>query len=272
LYEVYVPIMDATGDLLAIFELYEKPEALNTLLGNAMITAALPSALLFAILVIGLFWMVSRAQADLNRHNARLRQLQDQLSSLVSDSAVAAAQQAGEGGELPVQRRVETIFYSDIRDFTSYSEANSPENVIGFLNEIMEIQIGAIRDAGGDVDKLIGDAVLARFDGSDAERLAMETASLIHQRISDADLPRRVGIGIFTGEVIAGAVGSAARHDYTVIGDTVNVAARLCTEAGTEETVVDLGTARRSQMEDLGDESKITVKGRDEPLVIYRRR
>ena len=106
----------------------------------------------------------------------------------------------------------------------------------------MTIMVGAITRAGGDVDKLIGDAVLARFQGADAEARAIGAAREAIRLLDQADLPRGVGIGIYTGEVISGTVGSADRMDFTVIGDTVNLAARLCTAASRGEIVADTDT------------------------------
>jgi hypothetical protein len=95
---------------------------------------------------------------------------------------------------------------------------NEPERVIGFLNQSMTIIVDAITRAGGDVDKLIGDAVLARFQGVQAEVRAIAAAREALHLLEMADLPRGVGIGIYTGEVISGTVGSADRMDFTVIG------------------------------------------------------
>ena len=127
-----------------------------------------------------------------------------------------------------------TVLYSDIRNFTSFAEANVPERVVQFLNRTMTIIVDAITRADGDVDKLIGDAFwrASRHRGGSARhRRARDAIRLVEQ----AGLPRGVGIGIYTGEVISGTVGSADRMDFTVIGDSVNLAARLCSAAARGE-------------------------------------
>ena len=104
--------------------------------------------------------------------------------------------------------------------------------------------VDAITRAGGDVDKMIGDAVLARFQGAQAEASAIAAARGALRNLEQADLPRGVGIGIYTGDVISGTVGSTDRMDFTVIGDSVNIAARLCSAAARGEIVADAATVK----------------------------
>ena len=112
----------------------------------------------------------------------------------------------------------------------------------------------------------IGDAVLARFDGQDGGKNAVATAREIITAVARGDYPRHVGIGVFRGEVISGAVGPENRRDFTVIGDAVNISARLCTEALAGEIVVDAVLAD----DDFGPVESIQVKGRQEPLSVRR--
>jgi len=145
--------------------------------------------------------------------------------------------------------------------------------VVWFLNELMGIQVAAVEAHGGDVDKMIGDALLARFDGRDAEARALAAARDVQAELARANLPRPVGIGVYTGEVISGAVGSARRRDFTVIGDGVNVAARLCSAAAAGEIVADadtLATAGGTAADGFGPEEAISVKGRREPVRVRR--
>ena len=121
--------------------------------------------------------------------------------------------------------------FSDIRDYTSYAEAHSPEQVVAMINDLMTVQVNAIRTRGGDIDKMIGDAVLALFSGPDAAGHAIDSAKAILEHVGAGNYPRRVGIGIYTGEVVSGAIGPADRRDFTMIGDSVNIAARLCSAA-----------------------------------------
>ncbi len=139
------------------------------------------------------------------------------------------------GGEV----RNVTILFSDLRGFTAHSETQSPENLVKELNAYFTEVTGAVEAAGGIVDKYIGDSVMAVFgapvelsDHADrAVQAAMEilrAEERLNRQRSQAGLsPLRTGIGISTGEVVAGNVGSTSRNNYTVMGNEVNLASRL---------------------------------------------
>ncbi len=188
------------------------------------------------------------------------------MSSFVSDTAKHAARSATQDGDIPSLKTETTLFYSDIRDFTGFSEQNTPETVVGFLNRIMSLQVAAVQDQGGDVDKMIGDAVLARFDGDDGGERAINAAKRIQKAIREGDYPRAIGIGIHKGEVISGAIGPADRRDFTVIGDAVNISARLCSLAKANEIVVDAQLAD----ETFGNVETVQVKGRVQGIDIRK--
>jgi class 3 adenylate cyclase len=138
------------------------------------------------------------------------------------------------------------------------------------LNRIMSLQIDCISSHSGDVDKPIGDAVLARFEG-DGKRRAVAAAVDIQRSVASAQLPLGVGIGVFTGPAISGAIGPEARRDYTVIGDSVNVAARLCAAASRGEIICDTLTIEKSGAPGFfGALEHIRVKGRGRPVDIRR--
>ena len=127
----------------------------------------------------------------------------------------------------------------------------------------MALQVNILRRHGGDVDKMIGDAVLARFD---AAAQAVAAAREIQSQAARAGLPRRLGIGIYRGEVISGAIGPEDRRDFTVIGDAVNAAARLCSAAEAGEIVVEASLAD----DGFKAPETVSVKGRESPIVIRR--
>lgn len=139
------------------------------------------------------------------------------------------------GGEI----RQVTILFSDIRGFTSLSESLSPHQVIAFVNEYLDEMHEAIQGVGGIVHKLGGDSIMALFGAPVADpgsarvalraalRMRARLAALNQRRRARGDVPLRIGIGINTGPVVAGGVGSEDRLEYTVLGDTVNLAARL---------------------------------------------
>ncbi|WNJ99460.1 adenylate/guanylate cyclase domain-containing protein [Thalassospiraceae bacterium LMO-JJ14] len=265
-YELYVPVFDDKHNVRTVFELYEPVTYLNAILINAAIpTMAVPAGLLL-LLIFALNVLVGRAQRDIDARTSALKALQDRLSSFVSSTAISAARSAGQDGGIKSQKVETTLFYSDIRDFTGFSEQNPAETVVSFLNDIMTLQVDAIKKHGGDVDKMIGDAVLARFDGDDGDARAIAAAREIQSAIKAGNYPRKLGIGIHTGEVISGAIGPEDRRDFTVIGDAVNISARLCALAKADEIVVDADMADDA----FSTSETVQVKGRVQGIAIRR--
>lgn len=267
-YELYVPVFDEDGAMRAVFELYEPVDYLNGILVTASIPILAIPGLLFLLLGVTLDRLVSRAQTDIDNRSELIDELRRRLESFVSSTAAAAARNVAQGEEIPSERIETTLFFSDIRDFTGFSEEHSPEEVVAFLNAIMSLQVGIVRTHGGDVDKMIGDAVLARFDGPDGPARAIAAAGEIQCAVSAGSFPRQLGIGIYEGPVILGTIGPDDRRDFTVIGDSVNVTARLCAEARSGEIVVDARLAG----EGFCPPETVAVRGRDRPVAICRRR
>jgi class 3 adenylate cyclase len=130
------------------------------------------------------------------------------------------------------ERREVTVMFVDIRDFTPFAEANTAEDTVSRLNALFEIVVPTVVDARGHVNKFLGDGALAVFgapnDLADHADAAMSAAVLIHRLVAErfgGEL--RIGIGINTGVVIAGTIGGGGKLEFTLIGDTVNVAARV---------------------------------------------
>lgn len=125
-----------------------------------------------------------------------------------------------------------TLLFSDIRGFTAYAESRPPKQVIEKLNRLLELQAETVDRWGGDIDKFVGDQLMALFDSpSAAVGCAWELMQAVERAAQGDEQGLRVGVGLNTGEVLAGHIGSAKRREYAVIGDTVNVAARLCAVA-----------------------------------------
>ena len=187
------------------------------------------------------------------------------------------------GGE---NRRVAVLF-SDIRDFSTLSEKLSPQDVVALLNDYLTEMADAIRPWGGYINNFIGDAIVVVFGApqsmADIEWSAVGAALdmktrlevLNTRRLALGDPPLKSGIGISTGKAVAGQVGSLDRFLYTVIGDAVNVAARL--ENMTKEfeanpilinaaTYEGISHRQELRIEDLGPRP---VKGRGEPVRVY---
>jgi len=197
----------------------------------------------------------------------------------VADHLMKADQQLG--GELvPV-----TILFSDIRSFTSISESMPPRELLDFLNEYFSGMVESVLTHNGVVDKFIGDAIMAVFgapvpeegDALNAVRSALDMRArleTINVGFRQRGLPEiRTGIGLHTGQVVAGNMGHAQRMEYTVIGDAVNLASRL--EGMTKELGCDVILS-----EDLYQKveasvvaeplRKIKVKGREQEVLVYR--
>ncbi|MBF0109223.1 MAG: adenylate/guanylate cyclase domain-containing protein [Magnetococcales bacterium] len=266
LYELYVPVFDDSGILRTVFELYEPVDYLDEIMVHAMFWTLVIPGLFLSLLFLALDKLVDRAQVHIDARTFEANDLRHKVESFVSSTAAKAAKMAGLGGAIPSRTMVTTLFYSDIRDFSGFSEKNPPETVVDFLNGIMTLQVSAIQRHSGDVDKMIGDAVLARFDGVDGHRRAIAASREILHALKKGTFPRRLGIGVHWGNVISGAIGPEDRRDFTVIGDAVNVAARLCAAAKVDELVIDADLAD----EQFDREESIHVKGRVQPVVIRR--
>jgi class 3 adenylate cyclase len=268
--EFYIPVERTDGSVGLVMELYEPAGYLRAILSRALVLPILVSGLLLVGLLVGLGLLIRGAQAGIDLRAARVRELTARLESFVSSSAIGAVRAAPQGGDVPLKRIEVSLLYSDVRRFTDFSETRAPEEVVAFLNRVMTLQIEGVTGQGGDVDKLIGDALLARFEGEEKEKHAVAAALDIQATVERAGLERGVGIGVFTGPAISGPIGPETRRDYTVIGDSVNIASRLCAEAQRGEVVVDVGTLARSAVDGFGPAEEVTVKGRERPVAIRR--
>lgn len=144
---------------------------------------------------------------------------------------------AGSAALIGERRRVSVIF-TDIHGYTEFSERVPPEVVIEALNRYFDAQTAIVERFGGDVDKVVGDALVAVFEGGERERRAVEcaveiTGAMARLLEEHPDYNLHVGIGVASGEVVMGA---KARMDFTVLGSTVNLSARLCSKAAPEPT------------------------------------
>lgn len=267
-YELYVPFLEG-GRLAAVFELYEPISYLDDLIVRAMWPAAAIPAALLSLLIIVLTQLAHRAQGDIDWRTQKIAELTQRVERLVSRRAVRAMHGA-EPGELPEPGIVEcALFFSDIRGFTQFSEQRAPREIIGLLGRIIELQVDVLEEAGADVDKFIGDAVFARFEGTGGAAAAIRAGLAIQRRLVDEPLPLSVGIGIASGPVVVGVIGAADRYDYTVLGDPVNVASRLCSVAGSGEMVVERKTAGAAGYSD-GKPETIALKGRTGTVEVLR--
>ena len=173
-----------------------------------------------------------------------------------------------------------TILFGDVRGFTAYAAENAPEQVVEALNTYLDIATATIIKFGGYVDKFIGDAVMGVFGVpvfrqdhvERAVRAALQMQDLLRKESRHGNpLLAAVGISIHTGIVVAGNVGSQTKMEYTVIGDSVNLTARLNALAGAGEVVVsqEVNDVVKATFgtESLGPHA---IKGKVEPVEAYK--
>ena len=177
-------------------------------------------------------------------------------------------------------RREVTVLFSDIRGFTAMSEKMSPEAVVDTLNHYLGIIIDCILANGGMINKFAGDSIMAIWnapqDQPDHSMLAVKAAVEAQQAAAnisiDADQPRvQFGIGINTGPALAGSIGTEGRAEYTVIGDTVNLASRIC--SGTPGGQIWIGPLTYEQVKTIVESVELapqSFKGKAEPVRVYQ--
>lgn len=217
----------------------------------------------------------------LNRALAGLKERFEMLKFLPRHTAkmIQAASKRGGVDRTHARRVAAAVFESDIRGFTKISERLPPEAIVGMLNEYIRVQAELIEAAGGSIDKYMGDAVLAIFEGENKARRAVEAALAIQSAVQEMnarrafDVPVHIGIGITVGELVMGNMGSDARMEHTVIGSPVNLAARLCSQASAGEIVV--SAIVREELDDaqglhFSVEEQIPVKGFADPVACFR--
>ncbi|MBA3521034.1 MAG: FHA domain-containing protein [Gemmatimonadales bacterium] len=184
-----------------------------------------------------------------------------------------------QGGE----RRPTAVLFSDIRGFTAMAESMGPDAIALLLSEYFTEMVEIIFEQGGTLDKFIGDAIMALWGSpishaDDPDRALRAAVAMqrgiegLNRRWTAAGRPEiGVGIGISHGEVFAGNIGSHRRLEYTVIGDAVNVAARLCSEAGPGEILVSEGLLKvvRGHVE-YDYLPELALKGKTQVVQVYR--
>jgi adenylate cyclase len=200
----------------------------------------------------------------------RTKALQDRLADLlgqyVSESVAAEVLRDPYAVSLGGDRRHATTLFADVRGYTSLVAEQPPEQTLDLLNRYLTVVSDAVEHEGGTVADLLGDGVFAFFGApvmhADDPARAVRAALAMQAAVSDLEIPSmpgirlRAGIGITTGEVIAGNVGSMRRMHYAVVGESVNIASRLEAAAGPGQILIDEPTyqvvRRLVHVQDLG--------------------
>jgi adenylate cyclase len=198
----------------------------------------------------------------------------------------ALADRLVRGGEdiLGGTSAVATLLFSDIRGFTTLTEQLGPQATVSMLNEYFTLMVDCIQHEGGMLDKFIGDAIMAAFglpqpEPDDADRAVRTAIAMIRSlddwnsiRVSDGKPPIGMGIGVNTDNVVAGNIGSPKRMDFTMIGDGVNLAARLesaCKQYSAQILISDFTHRQLNGVYRTREVDRVIVKGKTEPVAIH---
>jgi class 3 adenylate cyclase len=186
---------------------------------------------------------------SLLRTRALHDQLEDVLKRYVSDSIAAEVLRDPAAVSLGGDRRHVSTVSADIRGYTAMAAQHSPEQALDLLNRYLTVASDAVESQGGTVADLLGDGIFAFFGApvlhSDDPARAVRAGLAVQAQVASLDIPTmpgvqlQTGIGVSTGEVLAGNVGSVSRMHYAVVGDSVNMAARLQTAAGPGQVLID---------------------------------
>lgn len=226
---------------------------------------------LFTILGTGLMGMLTSGIVHRQGKNEAGRLLMQQF--LPANIVEAAFEAPTDLIEEPMMFDV-TIMVTDLRGFTNFSEKLEPAAVFDFLNQLQGLLSTTVERHGGWVDKFMGDGMLAVFGAprvldNHAEQAVQAAKAILSevQRLS----PLPIGIGLHSGSIVAGCLGSDGHLEFTVIGDTVNVASRL--EALTKEVdsslLVSQATQQRLQCPSLQSLGKLPIRGRDQHIEVF---
>lgn len=198
-----------------------------------------------AAIITGTTVVVYQLKQATRQHQMMMKLLGQQTSPEIAAALWHGRDRLLNQGMLPGQRLTATMLMSDIKDFSTISEARTPETIMAWLNEYLAVMIHTVQSHQGVINKFTGDGLLAVFGvpvprtteaeiAKDAERAvicALEIAKeleKLNQDWGDRDLPKiQMRIGIFTGQIMVGSLGGKERLEYGVIGDSVNIASRL---------------------------------------------
>ena len=225
------------------------------------------SVIVFVVVTMAL--VVIRAQKRIDAQARYVGRVHDRLRSFLPVAAVRDAL----GTSTDAERFDAVVLFADLRDFSGFADTNDTKAVAELIDAFVTRTATGVSGNGGEIDKIIGDGVLAVFRQPDAVAHAFDAALACIRACRD--LERRPGVGLYRGEVVATAVGTSERADFTVLGRTVNLASRLCSLAGEAEIVAPAGFAHPLR-ENVEEVSRETVTPRNhllaEEVVRYRLR
>jgi len=271
----WTDVLKGTGLIVALLFIYVVSSSIMAGEGHIM-NVLYPSLTLIVLFVTNILYIVIREQSD-------KRFVKDLFGRYVSPQiSREIVSMANDGGlKLGGEEREVTVLFADIRNFTHISEQMTPENVVGMLNTCLPVVIDAIVKNGGLVNKFAGDNIMGVWNAPKSKpnhaklaiKAALEAQSNLMKLTETSPGMKEIqfGMGINTGKALAGNVGSLGRVEYTVIGDEVNLASRIC--SGTPGGEVYIGPETYCQTEHYFSFQTLEpqlFKGKTEPILVYR--
>jgi PAS domain S-box-containing protein len=217
---------------------------------------------------------------ELRQSEARARRIRGTFERYVSPAVVERLLSEPTGVYLGGERREVTSFYADIRGFTSFSAKTAPEFQIEVLNKYLTMVVAAIMAHEGTLDKFVGDGAMAIFNAPieredhtmQAIRAALATQQAVREHHLQVDERERLsfGIGVTVGQSVVGNIGSAVLHNFTAIGDCINVSARLSSIAGPGQIFISAEVYERVKDQvEVNFVGHVQVKGYSQPHSVY---
>jgi class 3 adenylate cyclase len=241
-----------------------------------------PASTLFLLLLLFVVGLVASGMSDITREAVENEVRRVLLQRFLPKTVIDAGDHASLRLLTEPRSNDATVLISDIRSFTAFAEQLPPADVLTLLNKVQGVFASIVKEHGGTVDKFMGDGMLAVFGAPDASddhaRRAVAAAEAMLENVARLNAtgdmqPVRIGVGVHSGRVVTGVLGSGARLEFTVIGDTVNIASRL--ESMTKEKGVAaiisnetlLRAARPSN--DFLSLGTVAIRGRLQPLHVH---
>ncbi len=222
----------------------------------------------------------SRLKVRLQRaeYSQRLERLRDGLKQYLSKKTLEVVENLSPTDPAPPPQEQDlAICFTDMRGFTAFSEDAEPNHLFSLVSTLLADQVHIIHEFGGYVDKFGGDGVMAVFEGPERvlQSCLCALSILESARLKHSDLPdemRRFGIGIHTGRAVIGNIGSPEHLDYSAIGSTVNLAARLCGQAQAMSIAVSKavrdGAAGETRL-NFHLKREVVIRGIKDPVTVY---
>ena len=225
---------------------------------------------------------LARAMGGMARGLRERERLRDMFGRYMTRQVADRLLTEGADVELKGELREVTVLLSDIRGYTALTEKLGASEVVALLNEYFAILVQTVVEHDGVIDKFMGDAMLcwfgAPFPVPEHQRRAVEAAAAIQRKLDAWNAERATrglapvltGIGLASGEVVVGNIGSPQKLEYTAIGDAVNLASRLCHTAGGREVVATGTVKRAAEVVPWEEVGQLEVKGVREPVEVWR--